>query len=338
MTGNVEATDVSEHDVRLYRLDLSALRDMLADALGIVTEPGIVRALPWAFPLGEWRPTSAVAVQAFLMFPPSTKLLVAEIQRLLLETDAGFVLLVPQQPRLDAQLRGQLERRQAVVLPLPDVVAWDGQHFHATPGWDTYRNAYCIRHLPDQMVPAPPLYEFRKTGDFWTVRFNGQFTTIKDTVGLAYIAQLLSSPCRKVFAPDLLEAITGEPAVSHVGSAGAQTDQQTLNDVKQNFLDTQGELDEAERNNDFAAQERLQQELDRLTNYLKQVKGFGGRAREASDDADKIRRAMTQAIGRTIDSLKADDKLPAAAKHLENAIKTGLFMSYEPEEELPWTL
>ena len=47
---------------------------------------------------------------------------------------------------------------------------------------------------------------------------------------------------------------------------------------------------------------------------------------------------MTQAIGRAIDALRAKDRLPAAARHLENAIKTGLFMSYEPEQELPWQL
>jgi len=181
-------------------------------------------------------------------------------------------------------------------------------------------------------------YEFRKTGDFWTIRFNGEFTALKDAVGLIYIAHLLAQPGKKILAPYLLSAVTGELSVRRVGSAGAQTDQKTLADVKQKYLEAQEELEEAERNNDFAAQDRLQGELDGLADYLKTVKGFGGRTREASDDADKIRRAMTQAIGRTIDSLGASDKLPAAARHLQNAIKTGLFMSYEPEKELPWSL
>ncbi|MEX0641133.1 MAG: hypothetical protein WD468_00450 [Pirellulales bacterium] len=181
-------------------------------------------------------------------------------------------------------------------------------------------------------------YQFRKTGDYWSIRFAGEFTTIKDAVGNRYIAELLSRPHQKIFAPELLAAVSGEATVGEAGSAGAQTDKQTLDEVKQKYLDIQRGLDEAERNNDMASQERLQKELDGLTDYLKSVKGFGGRTREASDDADKIRRAMTQAIGRVIDSLAADDKIPAAALHLKNALRTGRFMSYEPEEEIPWNL
>jgi len=338
MTGNIEARDVPEDDVRRYRLDTPAIRNMIAEALGIVTEPGLVRGLPGAFPLGDWRPLDAVTIPVFLIFPPTTKLLVSEIQKLLLEIKGGFVLLVPQRSRLDARLRDQLERRQAGVIPLPEVIGWDGTRFCAAPGWDTHRNAYCSKHYSERMVPAPPPYEFRKTGDFWTVRFDGEFTTIKDAVGPSYIAQLLARPHHKVFAPDLLEAVTGQTVASKVGSAGAQADKQTLEEVKQEYLDAQAELEEAERNNDLAAQERLQGELDGLTDYLKSVKGFAGRTREASDDADKIRRAMTQAIGRVIKSLAPEDKLPAAAQHLDNAIKTGLFMSYEPEEDLHWNL
>ncbi|MCC6581536.1 MAG: hypothetical protein IT440_13960 [Phycisphaeraceae bacterium] len=337
-TGNIEAWDVPEEDVRNYRLDVTVLRDMITEALDIIAEPGLARRTPGAWPLGDWRPRDAVTVPAFLMLPPTAKLLAAEIQRLLLEAEAGFVLFVPQQPRLDAQLRASLERRRAVIIALPDVVMWDGTQLGASLGWDTYRHAYCVRHLSDQLVPAPPAYEFRKTGDYWTVRFNGQFTTIKDAVGLTYIAHLLASRRRKVFAPELLQAVTGESAVAQVSSAGALTDQQTLADLKQSYLDTQRELEKAARNHDVAAQERLRHELDGLSDYLKKVKGLGGRTREASDDADKIRRAITQAIGRTLDSLGADDKLPAAAQHLRNAIKTGLFMSYEPEEEWPWAL
>jgi len=146
----------------------------------------------------------------------------------------------------------------------------------------------------------------------------------------------LASPHRKVFAPELLEVVTGEPLAQHTGSAGDQADRRTLEEAKREYLDLQEQIDQAKRDNDEARQQRLQPQLDQLTDYLKQVKGFGGRTRQASDDADKIRRSMTQAIGRTIDWLR--DELPAAAQHLDNAIKTGLFMAYEPEEELPWNL
>lgn len=337
-TGVSLTEEVSEEDVRSYRLDPTWLRDALAGALGITSEPGSVQEFPRAFALGEWQPISGVAVPAFAMLPPTRKLLLSEIQRLLVENASGFVMLVPQQPRLDSRTREHLARQKALVIPLRDVVAWDGGNFCATPGWESHRNAYCNRYHPDRMVPAPPPFEFRMTGDYWTVRFDGAYTTVADAKGMAYIAHLLASPRRKVFAPDLLRAVTGEAAVRGVSSAGAQTDDTTLEDVKQEFLDVQKELEEAARNDDLATQERLQSESDQLTSYLRQAKGFNGRTREASDDADKIRRAITQAIGRVIKTLDDDKMLPAAARHLDNAVKTGLFMSYEPEEDLPWCL
>ncbi len=180
-------------------------------------------------------------------------------------------------------------------------------------------------------------YQFRRTGDYWSIRFAGKVTAIKDAAGNRYIAELLSRPHQKVFAPDLLAAVSGEAAVGEAGSAGEQTDKQTLDDVKKNYVDVMDELEKAKGNNDVAAQDRLQRQLDGLADYLTSVTGLRGRTRRASDDADKIRRAMTQAIRRVIKSLAAQDKLPAAAKHLKNSIRTGLFMSYEPEEELDWS-
>jgi ElaB/YqjD/DUF883 family membrane-anchored ribosome-binding protein len=272
------------------------------------------------------------------MLPPSSDRLIDEIRRLLVEFSAGFLLLMPTQPVLDSTIRNQLEQHQSSVLSLNEIVAWGASGFVAAPTWETHRNAYVAKHHADRMVAAPPAYALQRQGDFWIVRFDGQQTILKDTVGMAYITELVAQPHEKVFAPDLLAAVSGHAAVSETSSAGPQTDKQTLDEVKQKYLDAQAELEEAERNNDLAAQERLQRELDGLTDYLKTVKGFNGRTREASDEADKIRRAMTQAIGRVQDSLGAEGKLPAAAQHLRNAIKTGLFMSYEPEEELHWSL
>ncbi len=339
VTGNVEETGLAEADVKAYRLNVTALRCLVAEALGVIPDPQPVREVPRAFPVGSWAPVVGADIPAFMILPPTSRLLASEIGRLAVECDKGLILLVPKQPKLPGSLRARIERQQAAVIPLAEVVVCDAAgRFSALPAWETYRNAYCRRYLADRMVPAPEPYEFRKMGDYWTVRFNGEFTTIKDAVGQAYIAQLLACPRRKIFAPDLLEAMTGESTAARVGSAGAQADQPTLDDVKRQYLELQEDLQEAERNNDLAAQERLQHELDGLTDYLKTVKGFGGRTRQAADDADKIRRAITQAIGRTIESLGKSDKLPAAAQHLENAIRTGLFMSYEPEEELPWVL
>ena len=338
-TGNLEHSGLTESEIRAYRLNVTVLRTLIAEAIGISPVSERVRDDTGALPVGTWAPVVAANIPMFMMLPPTFIRLASEIRRLLNEVDGCFLLLVPQLPKLEAALNARLQQRQAMVVPLNEIIECSNSgQLSASPAWQTYTNAYCRQHLREQMVPAPPRYEFRKTGDYWTIRFDGEFTTIKDAIGQSYIAELLARPHQKIFAPDLLQAVTGEAAAGQASSAGPQTDKDTVERAKRRYLEIQEELEGAERNNDLAAQDRLQRERDGITNYLKTVRGFGGRMRDASDDADKIRRAMTQAIGRTIDSLRAEDKLPAAARHLENAIKTGLFMSYEPEEELAWNL
>ncbi len=118
--------------------------------------------------------------------------------------------------------------------------------------------------------------------------------------------------------------------------AGEVADAQAIAQAAQRYQDLQEELAEAEQFNDLAATERLQTEMDQIVQYLTQAKGFAGRRRQAGDDADRLRRAVKQAIDRVIDRLR--DTLPAAARHFDDAIHTGLFLSYEPQQQLPWAL
>jgi hypothetical protein len=161
---------------------------------------------------------------------------------------------------------------------------------------------------------------------------------VKDVVGLTYIAQLLLQSRKRVFAPDLLAIATGQTAAMSFGSAGEQVDTRAMNDAIERCREIQEEVEEAIDNNDEAAQERLQDEQDRLLEYIKDAKGFGGRTRRASDDADRIRRSVTMAVTRAIDTLAKPDYLPAAARHFQESIRTGLFMSYDPLVEVPWVL
>jgi len=337
VTGNLEQTGLIEADVRAYRLNVTPLRSMIAEALGVTPDPQPVRQAPRAFAFGSWAPVAGADIPAFMILPPTARLLASEIDRLLLECAGGFVLLVPKQPKLRSSLRAQIERQQATIIPLSEVIMCDASgRLSASPLWQTYQDAYCSKHYSDHMVPAPPPYEFRKEGDFWVVRFAGKQTVLKDTVGMTYIAELLAQPYKKVFAPDLLQAVSGQPVSDHAGDAGELADDQAVEEAKRRYLELQEELDEANRNNDMAAQSRLEAEMEKILDYLKTVKGLGDRTRKGSDDADKIRRSITQAIGRVVKSLGEADKLPEASQHLSNALNTGLFMSYDPEEVLPW--
>lgn len=256
------------------------------------------------------------------------------IRQLVMDAARPMIVITPTQAMWTASAHEVLAKHRSALVAA-DQLFVDGD-WSASVTWSQCTEALRRIVAPDSVVPAPPPYEFRKRGHFWIVRYDGHDTHVKDAVGLSYIAELLASPGRKVFAPDLVEAVTGEPVAAAAKDGCEQTDRQTLDEVKRRYLDLQADLDQAQRHNDQAAEQRLQDELDGLTEYLMQVKGFNGRTRRASDDADKIRRAVTQAIGRAVGWIRAD--LPTAAAHLDNAIKTGLFVSYEPEQEVGWEL
>lgn len=179
-------------------------------------------------------------------------------------------------------------------------------------------------------------YVFQKCGQKWVVTFSDDTIYLNDTVGPYYIRQLLLKPYIKIPVLEMLEAISGKPLTTYASHAGPQSDAKTVGEVKSKLKDLQEELEEADRNSDIASKLRLQPQIEALSDYLRETMGFGGRLRKASDDAGRARTRITNAIDRTINSIRND--LPAASQHFENSINTGRFMSYEPEERLDWVL
>ena len=131
-TGSVEADGLAETAVTSYVINTTALRNMVAKALCIPTDPKPVRDVPRAFPVGDWEAVQGASITVFMMLPPTGHLLTSEISRLLAEHGKGFVLLVPGQPRLSSSLRAQMDRQQAAIIPLREVLSeWlsDGSRF-----------------------------------------------------------------------------------------------------------------------------------------------------------------------------------------------------------------
>jgi len=81
---------------------------------------------------------------------------------------------------------------------------------------------------------------------------------------------------------------------------------------------------------------RLGEEIDFLTEDLASALGVGGRSRKAGDVADRARKAVTSRIRDTIARIAKEH--PTLGRHLENAIRTGLFCCYNPDRSPNWTL
>ena len=346
-TGNLEQAGLAEADVKVYRLNVTALRSLVAEALGITPDPQPVREVPRAFPVGTWAPIPGADIPAFMMLPPTARLLTSEISRLLVECGNGFLLMLPKQPKLPSSLRAQLERQQAAIIPLAETVICDSAgRFSASSSWGTYRNAYCRRHMADRMVPAQPEYQFARRG-MWVLRFAGKDTYLDgDLKGAAFIHHLIRHQGQETHVIRVMADVAGaerarvtpeaEGLELAASNGGDLADEKTIRECRERYEELEVERERARRAGDKARLADIQEEVGKIAAYLSASLGLGGKSRKALDDVSKVRRRIARVINIAIDKIRESD--PDLATHLRNSIRTHINMSYAPGRPLDWAL
>ncbi|HKA97438.1 MAG TPA: hypothetical protein VKD66_14320 [Streptosporangiaceae bacterium] len=192
---------------------------------------------------------------------------------------------------------------------------------------------------------------FRREGEYWTVRYEGSVTWLKDGKGLRYLAQLLSDPGREYHAVDLAAADSqtarsappagqawagGELRVRpDLGDAGAMLDAQAKAAYQARLGELAAELEEAERCNDPGRAATAAAERDFLIGELARAVGLGGRDRRAASHAERARLNVTRAIRAAMDNLARAN--PSLGRHLAVTIRTGRYCSYTPDPRAPIT-
>ena len=193
---------------------------------------------------------------------------------------------------------------------------------------------------------------FRREGEYWTLAFDGHVCRVKGTRGMQYLAQLLRAPHQEFFAVALASGTLAgnEPASDGVGQglatglsvqadlsdAGEVLDAQAQAAYKHRVAELRADLEEAQAFNDPGRVEKLQAELEFLTQELAQAVGLGGRSRKAASSAERARVNVTRAIRTAIARIAASH--PSLGQHLAQTIRTGTACSYtpDPSQELPW--
>src|SRR5262249_55720578 len=107
------------------------------------------------------------------------------------------------------------------------------------------------------------LRRFRKVGDIWIVQFESKATSVKNMIGLVYIAHLLRSPGRSFSCKQLVVADRRNPRQQPIldqedgtelhptGSLQEETiDEAARKAYKDRLESIEGELREAQQNND----------------------------------------------------------------------------------------
>ena len=172
--------------------------------------------------------------------------------------------------------------------------------------------------------------EFRREGEYWTLRYGGNLTRLRHAVGLAYLHQLLTHPGREFHVLDLVGLAQGEARRRAPSSgAGEVLDANARAAYRRRLEELAEELAEAESFGDRERATRARAESDVLVDQLTAAFGLGGRARMATSDAERARSAVTKAIRSALGRIAAAD--PILGRHLRATVRTGLFCSYGPE-------
>jgi hypothetical protein len=167
-------------------------------------------------------------------------------------------------------------------------------------------------------------------GDVWDITFAGRMVTVNGSKGLADLATLLTAGGREVHCLDLIGAGAQETSTGDVIDARARRD------YEQRIRDLQGEIDDAEADNDYERAERAHAEFDALVEHLTAAVGQGGRTRRSGGSAERARSTVTQRIRTALRNLES--VAPDLGRHLQVSVKTGTYCSYAPEHPTTWTV
>jgi hypothetical protein len=197
---------------------------------------------------------------------------------------------------------------------------------------------------------------FHREGEYWTIVYQETVCRVRDTLGLRYLAFLLSSPHSQIHVLELVAAVEDplrkvapdgrNPTalaeagmhVSRLGDAGEVLDSQAKAAYKRRLDELREEVEEAQAFGDQERIARVQQEIDFLTGEIVSGVGLGGRDRRAASAAERARVNVTRAIKAALQRLSTHH--PALGLYLTRTINTGTFCSYTPDIDLPspWKL
>ncbi len=197
-------------------------------------------------------------------------------------------------------------------------------------------------------------YVFRREGEYWTINFRGVVSRLRSTVGLEYLAYLVSRPHQEIPAIDLASAvgrrgtaacpthggdvrlIDDQLRVAGLGDAGPIFDRRARDAYRGRMKDLRIQVEEAEEMNDVGRASALRREIEAIREELAAGCGLGGRLRVAAAAFERARINVRNSIS---SALRAIDKYDRALwRHLTNSIRTGALCCYDPEDEVPWVV
>lgn len=344
-------TAVARADVVVYEVHASGLGAAIAGAFGAKAESRAIGTLQGTWHVGTYAPRPGLRLPLYLAMHGDPKDFDQIVTALAASDPGPFVLLAPTETAWKPEHHDLLRTKKARFLALADALDWNGKITAGQP---------LEKLLPDLFEELGPAAEettvFRREGDVWRIVFEGGAVSLKHSIGLACLHELLKNPDQDMHSMTLhAAAAQAIPAAGASGEvvrdadgdgeystvednalpASSILDKQALAAYRAKMDDIESELREADSNNDTGRAAELKRQFNMLSKEVGRATGLHGKLRE-NDDAERSRKAVSNALHRTLNTLKK--KHPAIEQHLRRYVKIAEVLSYRPEKSIPWAL
>ena len=311
-------------------------RKLLAEVLKISPASDTIKKLDCTIQLGNLALAPGEEYPVYMILVDRRNFFKDDVSTLLFKLKTPFIVTTGTRMFWDEGLVEVLRERNIPLLALSEALEFRDGQFVPTDVWHGAIESFRKTLHPENMV-AMPEYEFRKMGQGWVIRFEGNDTFIKDGIGPNYISLLLRKPKTPIFASDLQAIAAGQkPEHTQRVSSGHKSDAATLEQIHKRYNELVAELEEAKQDHNNLLEKEICDEIEKLMNYLAEATGWDGYVKKEIDEAEKIRQAVYRAIQRTI--ILLEELLPECAEHLEDAIETGFTINYMPSTPVEWIL
>jgi tetratricopeptide (TPR) repeat protein len=165
-------------------------------------------------------------------------------------------------------------------------------------------------------------------GDTWLIRYADSEFHLKDLRGVRLLATLVAEPGREFHVLDLDRENVAPTARVDARGAIAALDEEARRQYGARIAELKEEIEEADAWNDPERGERARRELAFIEQELSRALGLGGRPRQQGSAAERARVNVQRRIRDAI--RRIEEHHAALAKHLDRAVRTGMYCAYEP--------
>jgi ribosomal protein S18 len=192
---------------------------------------------------------------------------------------------------------------------------------------------------------------FRKEGDFWLIRYEGEEVRLKDLKGFQYIHRLVSESPSEIHVHDLAGGpVTSDDAkdkdlgygkqlgisIADLGDAGEVMDKDGLKGIRRRLEDLETQHASAVEAGEPEEAAEFGEQIEELKKYLSGAEGLSRRPRKATDPTSRAQRAVAKCIKTALDHVR--DMHPSLWEHLDSGIHQGRVCYYRPAKRTHWNL